>query len=150
MAIMQCGKCLVRWVFDNATKILSAAKAFDKILLTERNVKSKCKHISDLKSKPHPEQRHAEVISRSSTSNLMASQLENECVKRRKEKKRAERLANAERRRATRHEEKRGECFAPCFPTFSFAQRRADDPKITSEASGETLKSPEIEILATL
>ena len=52
--------------------------------------------------------------------------------------------------RATRHEEKRGECFAPCFATFSFAQRRADDPKITSEASGETLKSPEIEILATL
>ena len=96
MAIMQCGKCLVRWVFDNATKILSTAKAFDKILLTERNVKSKCKHISDLKTKPHPEQRHAEVISRSSTSNLMASQLENECVVRRKEKKRAERLANAE------------------------------------------------------
>ena len=106
MAVMQCGKCLVRWVFDKATKILSTAKAFDKILLTERTVKSKCKHISDLKTKPHPEQRHAEV-------NLMASQLENECVKRRKEKKRAERLANA-------------------------------------EASGETLKSPKIEILATL
>ena len=86
MAIMQCEKCRVRWVFDNATKILSTAKAFDKMLLTERNVKSKCKHISDLKTKPHPEQRHAEVISRSSTSNLMDSQLENECVKRRKEK----------------------------------------------------------------
>ena len=131
MAIMQCGKCLVRWVFDNATKILSTAKAFYKILLTGRNVKSKCKHVSDLKTKPHPEQRHAEVISRSSKSNLMASQIEDACVKRRKEKKRAERLANAEL-------------------TFSFAQRRADDPKITSEASGETLKSPEIEILATL
>ena len=124
MAIMQRRKCLVRWVFDNATKILSTAKPFDKILLTERNVRSKCKHISDLKTKPHPEQRHAEV-------NLMASQLENECVKSRKEKKRAERLANAEL-------------------TFSFAQRRADDLKITSEASGETLKSPETEILATL
>ena len=130
-AIVQCGKCLVRWVFDNATKILSTAKTFDKIMRTERNVKSKCKHIPDLKIQPHPEQRHAEVIPRSSKSNLMASQLENECVKRRKEKKRAERLANAEL-------------------TFSFAQRRADDPKITSEASGETLKSPEIEILATL
>ena len=101
MAIMQRGECLVRWIFDNATKILSTAKAFDKTLLTERNVKSKCKYISDLKTKP------------------------------RKEKKRAERLANAEL-------------------TFSFAQRRADDPKITSEASGETLKSPKIEILATL
>ena len=131
MAIMQCGKCLVRWVFDNATKILSTAKTFDKILVTERNVKSKCKHISDLKTKPHPEQKHAEAISRSPKSSLMASQLENECVKRRKEKKRAERLANAEL-------------------TFSFAQRRADDLKITSEASGETLKSPETEILATL
>ena len=107
-------------------KFLQLQKTFDKILLTERNVESKCKHISDLKTKPHPEQRHAEVISRSSTSNLMASQLENECVKRRKEKKRAERLANAEL-------------------TFSFAQRRADDPKITSEASGETLKSPKLE-----
>ena len=131
MAIMQCEKCRVRWVFDNATKILSTAKAFDKMLLTERNVKSKCKHISDLKTKPHPEQKHAEAIARSPKSSLMASQLENECVRRRKEKKRAERLANAEL-------------------TFSFAQRRADDPKITSEASGETLKSPEIEILATL
>ena len=131
MAIMQCGKCLVRWVFDNATKILSTAKAFDKILLTGRNVKSKYKHVSDLKTKPHPEQRHAEVISRSSTSNLMASQIENQCVKHRKEKKRAERLANAEL-------------------TFSFAQRRAADPKITSEASGETLKSPEIGISATM
>ena len=57
MAIMQCEKCRVRWVFDDATKILSTAKAFDKMLLTERNVKSKCKHISDLKTKPHPEQK---------------------------------------------------------------------------------------------
>ena len=112
-------------------KFFQLQKTFDKLLLTERNVKSKCKHISDLKAKPAPKQKHSKVISRSSTSNLMASQLENECVKRRKEKKRAERLANAEL-------------------TFSFAQRRADDPKITSEASGETLKSPEIEILATL
>ena len=112
-------------------KFFQLQKTFDKLLLTERNVKSKCKHISDLKAKPAPKQKHSKVISRSSTSNLMASQLENECVKRRKEKKRAERLANAEL-------------------TFSFAQRRADDPKITSEASGETLKSPEIQILATL
>ena len=95
MAIMQRGECLVRWIFDNATKILSTAKAFDKILLTETNVRSKCKHISDLQTKPHPEQRHAEVISRSSKSNLMASQIEDACVKRRKEKKRAEPLANA-------------------------------------------------------
>ena len=43
-------------------------------------------------------------------------------------------------RRATRHEEKRGECFAPCFAAFSFAQRRADSPKKTFEASEETLK----------
>ena len=108
MAIMQCEKCRVRWVFDNATKILSTAKAFDKMLITERNVKSKCKHISDLKTKPHPKQKHAEAISRSPKSNLMASQLENECVKRRKEKKRAKWLANAEL-------------------VFAFAQLRADD-----------------------
>ena len=61
----------------------------------------------------------------------MASQLENECVKRRKEKKRAERLANAEL-------------------TFSFVPRRADYPKIASEASGETLKTLNIKILGTL
>ena len=101
------------------------------MLLTERNVKSKCKHISDLKTKPHPEQKHAEAIARSPKSSLMASQLENECVKRRKEKKRAERLANAEL-------------------TFSFAQRRADDLKIRSVYSGEAVNSPETEILTTL
>ena len=61
----------------------------------------------------------------------LRSLLESSHERRSKEKKRAERLANAEL-------------------TFSFAQRRADDLKITSEASGETLKSPEIEILATL